>query len=373
MKTSSRIRAALFAGAVLCGACANGAASDDDPVFSFAPNLAVAPQACVETRCPAPFATCDSAAPCTIDLKNDVEHCGACDNPCPKSTYGTNGTFLCSQGVCQVACNEFFADCNHDVKDGCETPTYDDPLNCGGCGVTCKTDELCWRGACGCPKGFTVCGSECVQLDSDDLNCSACGKICDAPKDPSDPKWICGPSVQPAHTKWTCGNAQCEMQCVPGWGDCDKDFCGDGCEIDLAHDDKNCGACGNACAPGQWCNEGTCSCPAGTTRCHDQCVDLQNDAANCGYCGARCPGPSSTRPGHPVTGGPQCVAGECTYVCKPGYADCNKNVDDGCEVDLNTSQKNCGSCGTTCNVAAGQPCVLGACLTRACELGPGPR
>lgn len=65
------------------------------------------------------------------------------------------------------------------------------------------------------------------------------------------------------------------------------------------------------------CDAGTCSCPAGQTRCGAGCVDTRNDNQNCGACGKQCPN------GKPCSGG-LCL---CTEVadnsdggcCPPGF------------------------------------------------------
>ncbi len=326
--------------------------------------------ACVETKCPAPFATCPGSGPCTVDLRSDVLHCGSCEKQCPKGTR-SNGTFLCVEGTCEIACAPSYGDCNGDVVDGCETPLGKDPKNCGGCGITCAEGDICWKGACGCPKGFTACGDECKKLDADDDNCTACGTLCRAPTDDADPRWTCGSKVTPANTKWTCAESSCSLRCKPLYGDCNDNFCGDGCEVDLGSDPANCGACGHACDPGQACVQGTCLCPPGTILCGGECVDTARDPLNCGACGYTCPGAWQLRAGKPGTGGgPLCEGGECRYVCYPGFADCDKDIDNGCEVDLRKDQRNCGACGTSCDVKAGQPCVAGQCLTKPCEIGP---
>src|SRR4051812_16876653 len=54
-----------------------------EPIFSDAPLVPVG-DVCVETVCPAPYATCPGERGlCTVDLRADIDHCGACDTPCP--------------------------------------------------------------------------------------------------------------------------------------------------------------------------------------------------------------------------------------------------------------------------------------------------
>lgn len=371
----ARLLALLVVALVALAACAKQVVTDQlSPTDSFAPTVGlVEPLACVDTTCPAPFTSCPGVpGVCTTNLDSDISNCGACGAACPEST-SLNGTFVCSGGKCKLGCQAFYADCNNLVADGCETETYEDDNNCGGCGVVCPSDKPCWRGACGCPNGLTRCGNDCKNLQSDQLNCGACGEICKEPASAADPRWKCGPSVTPPNTTWTCGNGECTLNCKPQFGDCNNNFCGDGCEIDFRNDPNNCGSCGNACGPGQACEGGRCLCPSGTTRCGDECVDIKSDPGHCGFCYSRCPGPSRARPGRPVTGGPSCEDGVCKYVCKPGYADCDGQVSNGCEVDLSTDQANCGACGTACRAGEGQPCVGGKCLTKACEPPRAPR
>lgn len=352
---------------VVGSACAR---SIDDGVVATdlgMPQTLPKPQnACIDTACPAPFATCGSSDPCAVDLLRDPEHCGSCEHACPKG-WKTQGTFLCDQGTCQLVCGPGWADCDGIASNGCETPLDGDPKNCGGCGIACKGDDPCWLGACGCPKGFTLCGKDCKKLDSDDKNCGACGQECSAPSDPADPRWVCGPKVTPANMAFRCGESQCTLQCMPGWGNCNKDECGDGCEIDLKSDPNNCGACGHACDAGQACVNGTCLCPAGTTLCGSECVDLQRDPLNCGRCYESCPGAYAEATNKVSTGGAQCIGGSCSFVCYPGFADCDKDLDNGCETDLRKDQRHCGACNVSCNVKGGQPCVSGVCLTKPCE------
>jgi Right handed beta helix region len=52
--------------------------------------------------------------------------------------------------------------------------------------------------------------------------------------------------------------------------------------------------------------------------------------------------------------------GTCTIqACFAGFADCNNQAVDGCEVNVSTDRNNCGSCGRVC--AVGKTCIAGAC------------
>ncbi|MDB4939267.1 MAG: Tryptophan synthase alpha chain [Labilithrix sp.] len=349
--------------------CARSGGSEVDADPLLAPPESKNPVAlavCVSTDCPAPWATCGDAGLCKTNTSRDIEHCGACGNACPSMPKSFHATPVCSKSTCTIACDELSADCNHDAADGCEVFTGDDPKNCGGCGNVCKDGELCWKGACGCPSGFTQCGNDCKNLQSDGLNCGSCGKHCVAPPS-NDPEWICGPSVQPDNTGWGCAGGTCKIACEPLFGDCDANLCSNGCETDLTNDPLHCGSCTRACGANQQCVNGTCLCPSGTTRCGNRCVDLGSDASNCGACGNGCDGAE----GGDANGIPTCTKGRCGYLCYAGFADCDHRIDNGCEVEIGTDPLHCGSCTTKCDGERGQPCVEGKCLTKPCGPGPG--
>ena len=105
------------------------------------------------------------------------------------------------------------------------------------------------------------------------------------------------------------------------------------------------------------CNgDGTCSfanLPDGTA-CNDGNACTQADQCIGGICRGTpltCSGATATE---------ACTAGACKVIaCAAGYADCDQQAADGCEVDLASSSSSCGSCGNACG--ASQTCTQGAC------------
>ena len=60
--------------------------------------------------------------------------------------------------------------------------TQTDNANCGKCGAACAAGEVCSSGACSatCGTGLTVCSGTCVNEKTDNANCGACGTVCPA-------------------------------------------------------------------------------------------------------------------------------------------------------------------------------------------------
>jgi hypothetical protein len=173
------------------------------------------------------------------------------------------------------------------------------PVHCGGCRRSCRSDETCVSGACVVPRDaggdvVTIPRDAVVTTDASDAapvcvsmtpgNC--CGIGC-----------VRGPGVAEA----TCVAGRCGVVCVAGMGDCDGNPA-NGCETDLTVSSANCGACGAACAGGGRCDHAICplACAAGTADCDGNhangCESTLNDALNCGACRNACsPGRSCER------------------------------------------------------------------------------
>ena len=194
-----------------------------------------------------------------------------------------------------------------------------DPANCGACGTSCSSTEICSAGLCVCPNGSTACGDAgaCANLTTDPSNCGACGAGCG-------PESICQAST-------------CTPLCQVGQTNC-TGFVADGgagC-VDVTSDTANCGACDAACGTNEICQADkccdsttagcTCDVAAGLTPCGaDGCFNLGKTYAHCGACGTSC---VSTQ---------QCVDSKCA--CPAGEI----------------------LCGGRCLGCAGGSCVADAC------------
>jgi hypothetical protein len=165
------------------------------------------------------------------DLQTDAKYCGACETACSTSHI----TAGCTAGQCSGACQAGYTDCNHDKrKDGCESESATDPMNCGGCGKPCVA------GAPSC------CGGACSDTKTDTRNCGACGNACGVGVA------CCGGTCSdPTSDAKNCGG--CGKACLVGLA-----CCGSAC-IDTTTNFSHCGGCGKACVAGrQSCAGGTC-------------------------------------------------------------------------------------------------------------------
>ena len=274
-----------------------------------------------------------------VDVKNDPANCGVCNNVC------ANG-LVCSGGVCQLACSGGTVKCGNVCVD-----TQNDPSNCGVCGNVCANGLVCSGGMCqlSCLGGSTKCGNLCVDIKNDPANCGMCGTMCAY-----------------ANAGAYCGNSVCGLgACNAGFANCNK-LTPDGCEIATTTDPNNCGGCGVKCAyanAGATCGNSTCglgACNAGFANCNNNALDgcevaTTSDINNCGGCGTKCSN---------ANGSPSCSNSACSIACNAGYANCNNNAADGCEVNTTSDVNNCGGCGIKCG--NGATCVAGVCKSALC-------
>ncbi|MEZ4394039.1 MAG: hypothetical protein R3A48_23440 [Polyangiales bacterium] len=342
-----------------CGACGNACSPPNGTAACVAGRCAVA-------ACATGFGDCDGNASngCEADLRSATAHCGGCGNACPARPNAFPG---CLAGRCVASCVTGSQDCDGDESNGCEADLRVSLDHCGACGRPCRPARgvgVCAMGACrvaSCDPGFADCdgdpsnGCE-VSLQSDVSHCGACGSACS----------VSGGTP-------VCVGAVCGLgMCAAGRGDCDGNS-GNGCETDLATAASHCGACGNACAlPNATasCAGGRCavaSCDAGFADCDGNpsngCeVNLRADARHCGACQSACA---------PANGAGACVSGRCAVAsCNAGFADCDGDPSNGCEVILASDAAHCGACGARCQVANAVPaCASGRCVVASCGAG----
>jgi len=184
-----------------------------------------------------------------IDPNADSGNCGGCGILCPD-------LHSCQSGVCECGWGDGGGgiDPGADGRgDGCQPEECDgvcldtcyDADNCGACGAACAAGETCDFGTCyACADlGYTDCGGECADLNWSDAHCGDCGTACAAGE--------------------ACIAGACVAGDGAGCGDCDAldgQLCCVGSDVcvEPRWDFLNCGACGVACADGEWCSDGVC-------------------------------------------------------------------------------------------------------------------
>ena len=344
----------------------------------------------LKCECDAGYSNCNGQC---FDLKNSRYHCGQCENSiCTTDKVHYSAELECIAGICAAAacedgynvedsrcllstCNGSETDCIHSDGIGqvktCKDNVWGSAVSCGdvscnndieNCGeclngkkrckgrqeetcingqwqnvVNCDASQICMDGdgCVSCGPGEHVYEAE-NRCEKDDLNnCGAHGKAC-APSE------ICSTGV--------CSSCTANQHIYGG-----------ACEN---NDLNNCGVHGVACnssvrpnGTAFSCNSGTCvatACESGYHTYNNGCE--KNDIYNCGSHGYGCPGRSNAVAN-------SCVGGECGYKCNSGYADCNNNMNDGCEVNLssmhwNTCSGSCVSGYANCDGNASNGCEM---------------
>jgi hypothetical protein len=233
--------------------------------------------------------------------------------------------------------------------------------------------------ATGCPSGKTSCSGVCTDTLTDGKNCGGCGHTCGTSQVCND--GTCGYSCAPPETlcnappeAGTASDAGGSVESGAGSGDGGGDDAapeedsggtgGDGggapyC-ANLSTDNNNCGACGNVCGPNHTCNtvggSTACglSCPTSMVACiaGDVCIPTNTCCASCPIPGEICPMPGGTC---------QCPGGE-TY-CSASNSCISSN--DCCTAAdcASVAGATCPSPGQACQCANGDKVCL---ATKSC-------
>lgn len=348
--------------ALHCGACGRACSLDNGSSAACRSGLCNA-------LCDQGFGDCaQPASPeqddgCEQDVASDPENCGSCGEQCvlPGAEAG------CSGGRCVVAsCSGSTADCDADPSNGCETDLDVDLANCGACGRACAADGVaapsCSGGLCdsACQTGLGNCAKPaapapddgCEQdLQTDPLNCGGCGRRC----------------ASDNVTSLACDVGVCTSTCQPGFGNCARPggfSADDGCELDVTGDDERCGSCDNDCtaqgaAAGSlrcgFVEPSQCGCVGNPGRCRVDSGTNPACPADTGLC--ECGG-VGCRPGEGCvsSGGADVCSCEGGPGCGPTEQCCQNAA--GC-VDVTQDPDHCGACGRAC--PAGFACSAGSC------------
>jgi hypothetical protein len=302
--------------------------------------------ACAVMACAAGYDDCDGnpANGCEVNTRTDNTNCGACGTTCGAGQ-------VCSAGRCGATCSAPLVACTGTGGSFCAN-TAIDPANCGACGAACALTNVASQGCSGgvcsvgqCSPNFGDCDAMATNGCETDVrtslqNCGGCGRACNL-----------------ANATATCTAGACAVTaCAAGFADCDGNPA-NGCEVNTRTDNTNCGACGTVCAAGQVCGMGSCAttCAAPLVLCGGACTNTGNDPAHCGACGNVCPSASNTIA--------VCAASNCAALCATGFGNCDNNLSNGCEANLTNSVTNCGACGTVCPTRANatSSCTGGTC------------
>ncbi len=241
-----------------------------------------------------------------VNLTNNMDHCGQCDNPCDLAQTCHQGecvSFVCGDGECDTT-----ETCEKDSC--CSGVTVDlssDPMNCGECGNVCGENMLCENAECVCEEGFEPCGTGCCDFSeacSIDADCPTGEKCCE------------GKCIVP----------ECEENGDCGDGDpCTEDFCSAGCGMVCEHlEITDCLPQADGCCPS------------------DDCVDdpdcLCKSDADCGVC-EEC-----------IAG--FCVKDDCGAPCKGGVCDglggCLAMPESCLKIEAGCREFSCSAIGVEC-------------------------
>lgn len=311
---------------------------------------------------------------CDIPNSKCVECLPASDN-CPKGTY-------CAGTVCKIGCNddEDCAGLAPDASAGGDAGDPDAAPADAATTLTCDTSKNLCVGCSAdpeCPLG-TVCDTasgSCIPGCATSATCPSsfecCAKECVNPSSNVDHCGACETPCKPVGGSGKCEAGVCKVdKCDLGLADCNGSA-SDGCETTPGVDPLHCGACNNACPEpanaAATCVNGNCgtgACKPGFESCDSNpangCeVNLQTSVGNCGTCNLVCDLLNSNE---------ICKDGACAVgSCVAGFADCDKASANGCEINTLTSSDHCGGCGNKCDFPNGAgTCNSGICTLSSC-------
>ena len=371
-----------------CGSCSTSCIGFDHAIAtcdtSNYPN-----NVCKISACSSFYGDCDKdiSNGCEVRLTSNNNHCGSCDTPCVLE----NAKSSCSSiGVCEIIqCNDGYANCDLITSNGCEVDLRNSLNNCGQCGSGCSSlgntlSSICSSSSCqiiSCSPLYGDCdeysanGCEASLLSAN--HCGSCSRSCNLPHA------ISGCQFDSFSSTYSCVIKSCEER----YADCDQDP-SNGCEVNLNYDLDHCGGCDLKCDPkhtiDKRCSFGVCTilqCEYHWADCDQQIgngceVDLREGFNNCGECGRRCELANSISTCSPIDippTNPSLPSSLCLLTkCKEGFADCDGDHENGCEINLQTDDRNCGECDQLCDFPnSSSQCDQAICVINQCADGYG--
>ncbi|MGI5829709.1 MAG: hypothetical protein ACOX8U_06020 [Bradymonadia bacterium] len=290
---------------------------------------------CIVKRCP----------------ENEDEFCGHCVESLGDLNIDLldteNGGIDCgdSERAYSIKCRDGYADCDGELRNGCETNLKSDVSNCGACNVECETGLYCSSGVCSgeCLKPLEICRDRtntviCVDTKNDGEHCGRC-------------KNSCYSNVNDGVLSTACHSGECAAEsCRVGYY-----LYSNECKPDTL---ENCGREKNECNvenAKNLCIAGNCYfiCNNGYYQSGQSCI-LENEN-NCGKEGVVCSVENAEN---------SCKNGKCVFECYPRY----RRENNGC---VENSTAECGAAGLSCKDAmpgwAEGDCIAGKCVARLCE------
>lgn len=158
----------------------------------------------------------------------------------------------------------------------------------------CEAGNALVGGACA--AGLSLCGTECVDLQTQRDHCGSCSNVCKA--NVACVAGVCGGPTDASTDGSTDGSKDGSGDGAAGdgsTGDGGKDGGPKQCNPPF-NDHENCNDCGRACKDDEDCilrpatQDYDCGpkCAPPLYACAGVCTDLQNDPFNCGHCGKFC-------------------------------------------------------------------------------------
>ena len=220
----------------------------------------------------------------------------------------------------------------------------------------------CRDGKCQLPADFegAFCDGRIIDPKTELKHCGAKRYCADGDKQSDD---YIGEDCSKKGEFYECAEGKCK------YAKTDSAHCG-GKDINPKTNASYCGAKGECTG-----NDPTAENYAGVD-CSEKTKHTADDDYQCqnGECALTCAGGKRLCQNSCIDGTNVDACDAVSTICKKGYGNCNSNLYDGCETNLQTSTAHCGECNKACLVsdfgnATAVACKNNACVPTSCEKG----